>query len=324
MGMKTHLYYYIAIVCIILGTSCTSEQKQHATEEHTSIQKENVATQPDKAQFPFPDIPVMLTEPEERREFLLAHYWDNFNFSDTTLLNNRDITEQGFVNHISLLADGESSSQEITKSLDALCSHIEQQREACKTFMHLFDEYLYNPNSPLYNEALYLVYLNRMLQSKTIDDATKSTLAFKQKLISRNQPGTLASDFTYYLPNGQASKLHQTPASNNRLLLIFYDPECPSCHEIMQDMLHDQTLADAVTDGKLTVLAIYTEGNPEAWRSDLSNLPANWMVGTDREAIKLNALYDLKAMPSLYLLDGNKKVILKDAPYARIRAALHF
>lgn len=89
-------------------------------------------------------------------------------------------------------------------------------------------------------------------------------------------------------------------------------------------MLHDQTLADAVTDGKLTVLATYTEGNPEAWRSDLSNLPANWMVGTDREAIKLNALYDLKAMPSLYLLDGNKKVILKDAPYARIRAALHF
>ena len=73
---------------------------------------------------------------------------------------------------------------------------------------------------------------------------------------------------------------------------------------------------------QLTVLAIYTEGNPEAWENDLSSIPSGWLAGTDREAIKLGALYDLKAMPSLYLLDGEKRVLLKDAPYSRIRAEL--
>jgi hypothetical protein len=47
-------------------------------------------------------------------------------------------------------------------------------------------------------------------------------------------------------------------------------------------------------------------------------LPKEWIVGTDREEIKQRCLYDLKAMPSLYLLDGDKKVILKDVSYRKI------
>ena len=35
--------------------------------------------------------------------------------------------------------------------------------------------------------------------------------------------------------------------------------------------------------------------------------------------MKTGALYDLKAMPSLYLLDGKKTVLLKDAAFEEIR-----
>lgn len=317
--MKRYVYYCLISVCIGMTVACKNPQTRKAENPAQTKTTDNATGH---ALFPAPEIPSVITTPNERRIYLTTHYWDNFDFADTLLLDNRDVTEQGFVNLISLLSDGVSSSDEINQSLDNLCSRMESHPYARRLFMRLFDDYLYNPNSPLYNEQLYLAYLERMQKSQAIDDATKSTLAFKQKLISRNQPGTLASDFTYYLPNGRARKLHRTSVPSNRLLLVFYDPECPGCHEIMQDMLHDQALAEVVAGGKLTVLAIYTEGNPEAWRKDLPNLPDNWTIGTDREAIKLNALYDLKAMPSLYLLDGNKKVILKDAPYARIRAAL--
>lgn len=51
-------------------------------------------------------------------------------------------------------------------------------------------------------------------------------------------------------------------------------------------------------------------------------MPEGWMVATDREAVKMGALYDLKAMPSLYLLDGQKRVVLKDALLGQIREIL--
>ena len=83
------------------------------------------------------------------------------------------------------------------------------------------------------------------------------------------------------------------------------------------ECLH-KLLQQEVDAGNLTVLAIYTEGNLDVWKTTISELPKEWIVGTDREEIKQRCLYDLKAMPSLYLLDGDKKVILKDVSYRKI------
>lgn len=317
--MKRYVYYCLMSACIGMVAACKNPHTQSADK---SAQTETTGNSTKHTVFPTPEIPSVITTPNERRIYLTTHYWDNFDFTDTLLLNNRDVTEQGFVNLISLLSDEVSSPEEINQSFDNLCVRMENHPYARKLFMRLFDDYLYNPNSPLYNEQLYLAYLERMLKSPAIDETAKSSMAFKQKLISRNQPGTLASDFTYYLPNGKAGTLRRTPAKNGKLLLVFYDPECPGCHKIMQEMLHDTALTEAVQKKRLTVLAVYTEGNTKAWQKDLPSLPSGWIIGTDREAIKLHALYDLKAMPSLYLLDGNKKVVLKDAPYSRIRTKL--
>ncbi len=77
-------------------------------------------------------------------------------------------------------------------------------------------------------------------------------------------------------------------------------------------------LSKAVRQGKLTVLAIYTEGDEEVWQAALPTMPAGWLVGTDRSVVKEKALYDLKAMPCLYLLDKQKRVLVKDGEYEEI------
>ena len=257
-----------------------------------------------QAQFPFPEIPATLTEAEARKAFLLTHYWDQFDFTDTTLVNNRDVTEQGFVNFIALLLDGTASEELVRESLKNWCKGFVGKDHARKVLTQTADSYLFNPNSPFYNEALYGLYLETMLDVLPQTDAVRSSYQFKLELVRRNNPGDRATDFTYYLPDGTRCTLGTTPTKNDRLLLVFYDPECESCHEVLQQMAADASLAEAVQSGQLSVLAVYTEGNEEAWRT--------------------GALYDLKAMPSLYLLDGSKTVLLKDAAYEKIRTTLAF
>lgn len=272
--------------------------------------------------FPFPEIPAMLTQPEERKAYLLEHYWDQFNFADTTLVNNREVTEQGFVNQISLLADGVTPEKVIRESLKNWCSRFMPEAQARQVMMQLADDYLYNPNSPFYNEGLYGVYLETMLEVLPEEDARRSSFDFKLRLLRRNKVGDKATDFSYYLPDGQKKSLVATSTRGNRLLLVFYDPECDSCHEVLREMTADASLAEAVKAGRVTVLAVYTEGNQEAWRKGLADMPEGWIIGTDRQKVKEEALYDLKAMPSLYLLDGQKRVLLKDAPLGQIREVL--
>ena len=271
--------------------------------------------------FPFPEIPATLTEPEARKSYLLTHYWEQFDFADTTLVNNRDVTEQGFVNFIALLAD--NTPEELAReSLKNWCAGFIGEAHARKVLTQTADDYLFNPNSPFYNEALYGMYLEALLSKLPQTDAMRSAYRFKLELVKRNNVGDKATDFTYYQSDGMRCTLATTPVKNDRLLLMFYDPECESCHEVLLQMAADTALAEAVRTGKLSVLAVYTEGNDEAWRKALPDMPEGWTVGTDREAVKTGALYDLKAMPSLYLLDGQKTVLLKDAAYEKIRATL--
>lgn len=311
--------YGLLIGLILLLASCrakpgTAEAKESTHTDSTVVQQQ--------VQFPFPEIPATLTEPEARKSYLLTHYWEQFDFADTTLVNNRDVTEQGFVNFIALLADGTTPEELTRESLANWCAGFVGKEHARQVLTQTADSYLFNPNSPFYNEGLYGLYLETMLGVLPQTDAVRSSYQFKLELVRRNNPGDRATDFTYYLPDGTRRTLATTPVKNDRLLLMFYDPECESCHEVLLQMVADTALAEAVRTGKLSVLAVYTEGNDAAWRKALPDMPEGWTVGADREAVKTGALYDLKAMPSLYLLDGKKTVLLKDAAYEKIRATL--
>ena len=307
-------YVFVSLLLLLFQLSACGSKNSSVTQDTMMVQKQ--------VRFPFPAIPELLTSPDERRDYLLTHYWELFDFADTTLVNNRDVTEQGFVNFIALLNEGGVTERLARESLENWCGGFMTEAHARKVLMRMADDYLYNPNSPFYNEALYGQYLEALLNTLPADDVRRSTFDFRLKLLKRNSVGQVATDFAYYLPGGERRTLAATPVKSDRLLLVFYDPECESCHAVLGQMAANRALAEAVEAGKLSVLAVYTEGNDAAWRKALPDMPAGWLVGSDREAVKNGALYDLKAMPSLYLLDGKKRVLLKDAPFESIMEAL--
>ena len=223
---------YLFIGVLLLLTSC---QAKSGTSSSTGIGCQDTIVQ-SQAQFPFPEIPATLTEPEARKSYLLTHYWERFDFADTTLVNNRDVTEQGFVNFIALLLDGTTPEELTHESLENWCMAFVGQEHARKVLTQTADDYLYNPNSPFYNEGLYGMYLEALLGKLPQTDAMRSTYRFKLELIRRNNVGDKATDFVYYLSDGTRHTLAATPVKSNRLLLMFYDPECESCHEVLLQM----------------------------------------------------------------------------------------
>ena len=272
-----------------------------------------------------PEIPGMIASEEEARNYLVAHFWDAFDFKDTALLRSRPVRTQGLSRFVACLQVClRNKRKRWTRASGVLCKGITENRTLTDSLKYYVEEYLYNPNSPYYNEELYGVYLKSMMENLPANDPLVETYRFKLQLIGRNCPGSKAENFDYYLPDGTRKSLYSTRIRGNYLILVFYDPECHSCHDIMMGMFADRSLAEAVADGKVMVLAVYAEGDTEVWKKYLNGMPGNWVIGEDKMAVKDRAIYDLKAMPTIYLLDKNKTVLLKDAPYARIREALSF
>jgi hypothetical protein len=63
----------------------------------------------------------------------------------------------------------------------------------------------------------------------------------------------------------------------------------------------------------LTILSIYTDQDEKLWLDHLNEFPPRWIQGRDNnEFLYKNKVYDLRAIPTIYLLDSDKKVLLKD------------
>ncbi len=261
-------------------------------------------------EFPMVTIPSALASPEERTHYLVEHYWDKFDFKDSGFIDRPEATEQAFANYIDLmrLVTPEKGESAIRQML--------QQASADSTvfvhFTYLYEKYLYDIDSPLRNEALYIPVLDYILSSPLLDEIDKVRPAYQLEMAKKNRVGEQAADFTYTLADGKSGRLYELVA--DYLLLFFYNPDCDECKAVRERL----TLSPLVTYWRekkgLEVLAFYPDGDLEMWRHYIPQIPADWINSYDATQHVFNdELYDLKATPTLYLLDKEKRVLLKDA-----------
>ena len=112
----------------------------------------------------------------------------------------------------------------------------------------------------------------------------------------------------FYLPAPRRETLYDTPGE--WLLLLFYDPTCEHCHEVMAELKEDDCLQKLTNAGQLTILVVDAGGDRVVWERMLPVLPAIWHPALGEERVQ--ELYPWRSLPALYLLDHNKNVLLKE------------
>ena len=84
---------YLYVLLLTLTVNACSGQRNQKTEES------NVAP----PTFEMVSVPTLITDPVERAEYLVKHYWDKFDFKDTTYIHEPQVTEQALSNYIDLM-----------------------------------------------------------------------------------------------------------------------------------------------------------------------------------------------------------------------------
>lgn len=268
--------------------------------------------------LPLPDVPPSLTAPEERAAYIIAHFWDGMDFSDTLRCRDRAFMEQNFVNYLSLFphARPEALPPHVDRLLERTASH-----STCLDLVNdIAEHYLDDPNSPMRNEGYYILFLEGLLHLPGLSEAERIRPAYKLEMARKNRPGTTATDFAYTDRHGNRRTLHAT--RGKRLLLLFYDPACSHCSQILDGLRASAVIAGLIANKDLSVLAVYTEGDRRLWDETKASLPREWTVAIDESRIVERELYALPAMPVIYLLDGQKTVLLKDPSPMQLEAFL--
>lgn len=277
--------------------------------------------------LPFPDvkIPAMLTDNADMAEYLAMHYWDGLADPsrtypcDSLLVSGvkRTDVEQRFADWNAVL--GMVSRSSADKAVNSLyekvlaCEMKDTSSNVLETFVSLAEKYFYDPNSPVRNEDNYHVLARRLASYEGFDEAMRGKYAYEARMTGLNRTGTIATDFRFADRNGRIHTLHDIKAPMT--LLFFSNPGCDACMEIIKVLSGHEGIASMIADGRLAVLNIYIDEDIQAWREYMPIYPEQWYNGFDPDlVIRGETLYNVRAIPSLYLLDHEKKVILKDAP----------
>lgn len=232
----------------------------------------------------------------------------NIDYSDTAVLHSEEFMTQTMTDIVKLMSAADSTS--ISDALSIFFSGIRRDEKALRQAGRFADLYLNNPSSPVRNENLYILFLKSMLSSDSIPEHIMLQNEARLRKASLNRPGMIANDFNYIDRTGQKGSLHRFKAPET--LLIFYDPECTHCSDILNTLAENPEINGAIARGDLAVLAIYAEGKREIWEQGKNELPTQWNVGYDLTGILDKELYDLPAMPTIYVLDEHHRVVLKD------------
>lgn len=270
------------------------------------------------ASFPYPSIPDTLRTPSARAAYLVGHYWDCYDFADTTIITG-GMAEQGFVNFLDLLprvprgvaADG------MRAFVDRM--YVSGQPSVREYFADLADNYLGSDDSPMHDDIAYAQFLDIVGASKFASVAERTRNEYMARNLRKNLPGTEAADFEYVDRHGGRHSLHDFQAPMT--LLYFYDPDCGHCRETLEQLLAIPQLTE--NGGAVRVLAIYPYGYDERWDTTDPHFPSSWTDGYSPDGdVTARDVYYIKSMPSLYLLDKDKKVLLKNPSVEVLRKAI--
>ena len=322
--MNSKLLILTIILSLLFALSNCSRQTSKKNDKgkpaKPNVSEQTVSSTP---VFPLPEVPVMITDAQEGAIYLAKHYWDLFPFNDTALISQSDITEQGLVDYIQILNHIPYSHSE--SSLHTMMNKAKVNDAMYDHFTSLFQKYFYDPNSPFRNDEFYIPVVENLLQSGMLSETKQEVYSFQQEMILKNRVGTKATDFVYTLANGDTKNMHAL--KSDYLILFFTNPDCPACADLTKQIDNSDVLSTVFSLYKtnknlLKILTIYPDSSIDEWRRALPSLPQNnWVNAYDDGTIITNKrLYDIKAIPTLYLLDKNKQIILKDTSFEEIEA----
>lgn len=296
-----HLVYTL-IFAVLLG-SCggRAARERQAAERPAETKRTDMSFRP--------TLPSSMIPPEKQAEYAREHFWDSFRFDDSTYVAAQD--SASMLRYLAFYAV-KLASDDDTEHISVLMRRAGASRYAFRYFAGLAGIVLHDPNSPLRNDELYIPVLEAAVASPYLDEYEKAVPMRDLHLALQNRLGRPANDFAYFAIDGSRGTLYGLRAEYT--LLFFSNPGCPMCRDIQQSAAASVLLHDMVASGRVAVLMLYPDEDVDAWRSHAAGIPAGWIYARDPyRRLYDESLYDLKAIPSLYLLDRDKRVIVKDA-----------
>lgn len=245
-----------------------------------------------------------------------------------------EITDKVFTDSLCVIEASDDPQGRLGRWVDAVARDASSLGKICV----LSGKYLNEGESRFFNEDLYITVLEHALSSDLLGEADKMRPRYLLEQAMKNRVGFEAEDFIYTLANGNSAFMSELEA--DYIILFFNNPDCLRCSQA-KAYIEKSSVLRALTkmpgrlgnpysesaghksrNVRLAILAVYPDGDLPLWVGcDYPDCVINAYDAS--RTIRNRQLYDLRSIPTFYLLDSEKRVLLKNTSVEAIEQWLN-
>lgn len=261
-------------------------------------------------------IPDTVQGDEARFEWYRSHFWDGVDFGAVALLRTKFFEEKLHTYLDKLTYQEPEALKEATSDLlQRASAHPEVYRYVATTLTNK-----YAKSRVVCQDSVYVHLVDEVYASGR---ATWADAEMVSKMISRTDElrptlcGTRVPELA--LPDASGERRRLAAVEAPWTILYFYDPECSHCRRVGPKLGKLSETLDGV--------GLYTVSNDD--RTDWKAALEAWGVATGTHVAvtseqdrKAYGRYGIRGLPAVFLLDADKKVVLKQIDVDQIPSAL--
>jgi len=240
--------------------------------------------------------------------FMVAHYWDNFNFAQPGLIRSPLIDSRldgyfkntvlqipdSFLRPTIALIEKAKANEEMYRyiSLNRLNDGITSEVMGMdKMFVAIAEKYFLNG------------------KGAWLDSAALAKVKEKVRVTKPNLIGNLAPELK--LPDSEGNYFSLRQMNSKYTILLFWEPSCSHCKKTVPLIYKDLYLP--LKDKGVDIYAVCTQNKKDDWQKAIGEYKIfDWTNVWDPSVTSnFHSLYDIYSTPVMYILDPTKHIIAK-------------
>lgn len=260
------------------------------------------------------------------------HYWDNVYFFDERLVRT-SFFEAKLDEYFERLVYPNPDS--VIKEMDWMLGYASVNDEMQKFLLVKFVNRYLNQKY-MWEDKVFVHLFEKYFSQKEyswLTEKGKKTIFDRAYSLMANIFGTQASDIEAADMNGKMQNLFSV--KNPYTVVVFWDPTCGHCQETLPRIDSMYRAKWKATDVKIFAVSKESEGNKTDWLKFIRDKKledwthvyysrADETARTSQNIPGYLQLYDVQTVPTLYLLDKDKRILAKKIPFEQIDEVLQF
>lgn len=274
---------------------------------------QDLAQQQPGTLFAYPVAPDTCSTLESRCNYIITHFWDNFDISKP--ITDDVAFETTFRDFVDFFRYGHRNV--VLSSVRDFVNKAQSNSANLKKVGEVAERALYGKDAEYWSDEVYVAFIRPLAAAKSLPKELRNYYGQQLSQINAVQVGAQL-DLEYTDLDGAKHRLSELPEGQTYVLL-FIDDSTDSMIGRLR-LSTDVALNALLEQGNTTLVCLCINKYSDDWARAAAGYANNWIIGCNAELV--NNL-DLRVMPCLYILDGERKIVSKSLSVEGLMSAVN-